>query len=328
MPSPPHRRTSRANVRASFLTSGMLHCLLLSWFAMASSQVMLPQYATQRGQSSMATLAVIAQRTTSEAVSLSEVDRIDRPIELPPIAIPPVSPAEPPLEEPTSTPLVTLEEIEAVQPPLPEPLVPLPTQEPLPGELATRLPGAEPLEPPPVLAANMSEQPVAEREPLPTPPAPPEPTQFVTGGEDRTDLVGPSEEPPPMTERSKPQQPEPEETAPKTKSTTSSTPAAASRQQDGAEQLVPPRRLPDNPNPRYPPEAIAGRIEGRVLLRVEILPSGQTGDVRVHQSSGHDNLDRAAIAAVEQWRFSPATRGGTPVRQAVLVPISFAIRNR
>ncbi|CAK9003867.1 Metal-pseudopaline receptor CntO [Durusdinium trenchii] len=297
----------------------MLHCLLLSWFAVASSQLILPQYATQQGQSSIAALAVIAERTISESTSISEADRIDRPFELPAVAIPPVSPAEPPVAEPTSTPLVTLEEIEAIQPPRPEPLAPLPTPEPLPGELANYLPGEEPPAAPQVLAANMTRQSADEQKRVPSPPAPPEPTQFVAGGQDRTDFVGPSETPPPMTERSEPQQPEPAETAPKTKSTTAATPTEASGQQNGAEQLVPPRRLPNNPNPRYPAEAVSRRLEGRVLLRVEILPTGETGEVRVHKSSGHENLDRAAIAAVEQWRFSPATRGGTPVRQAVLV---------
>ena len=37
-------------------------------------------------------------------------------------------------------------------------------------------------------------------------------------------------------------------------------------------------------------------------------------------------LDQRAIAAVKQWRFSPARRPGTPVDILVEVAVGFALR--
>ena len=36
-------------------------------------------------------------------------------------------------------------------------------------------------------------------------------------------------------------------------------------------------------------------------------------------------MDRAAIKAVRQWRFEPATKDGTPVDLEVDIPIKFAL---
>jgi protein TonB len=47
--------------------------------------------------------------------------------------------------------------------------------------------------------------------------------------------------------------------------------------------------------------------------------------VSVAHSSGHPVLDEAAIAAVRQWRFVAATRGGTAVPAAADVPVRFTL---
>lgn len=82
----------------------------------------------------------------------------------------------------------------------------------------------------------------------------------------------------------------------------------------------------DNPAPRYPYAARRRGQEGRVLLRVEVLPSGEAGQVEVMASSGVVSLDRAAADAVRRWRFRPAQRGGVPVRATVQVPVRFALK--
>ncbi len=83
-----------------------------------------------------------------------------------------------------------------------------------------------------------------------------------------------------------------------------------------------------NPPPPYPWQARRMGIEGRVVLRVEILQSGNAGHIEIRQSSGHELLDQAAIKAVGGWRFDPARIAGTPIIAWADVPISFRLTDR
>jgi protein TonB len=83
-----------------------------------------------------------------------------------------------------------------------------------------------------------------------------------------------------------------------------------------------------NPPPRYPISAYRERAQGTVILRVEVLPSGKSGEVVLQQTSGFDVLDEAAIATVRSWRFQPATRDGEPLKQWVNIPITFRLGQR
>lgn len=65
--------------------------------------------------------------------------------------------------------------------------------------------------------------------------------------------------------------------------------------------------------PRYPDSARRERREGKVRLRIEVLASGRVGEVAVSLSSGHADLDRAAIDALRRSRFRPAMRNGAAV---------------
>jgi len=78
-----------------------------------------------------------------------------------------------------------------------------------------------------------------------------------------------------------------------------------------------------NPPPDYPEMARDEGWEGRVVLKVHVLPSGQPDSVEVESSSGHGALDRAAVAAVKHWAFVPAKRGDTPIDGWVSVPLEF-----
>lgn len=86
-----------------------------------------------------------------------------------------------------------------------------------------------------------------------------------------------------------------------------------------------PARALSNPNPAYPPEAVRQRLEGRVILSVTIAVSGVVTKVIVAESCGHQVLDQAALDAVRQWRFSPATRSGMPVEWTARLPIRFRL---
>jgi protein TonB len=80
-----------------------------------------------------------------------------------------------------------------------------------------------------------------------------------------------------------------------------------------------------NVPPVYPYRARRKEIEGRVVLRVRVLPGGTARSVEVLSSSGHAILDRAALKAVRAWRFVPAKRAGVPVAGAIDVPITFRL---
>jgi TonB family protein len=91
-----------------------------------------------------------------------------------------------------------------------------------------------------------------------------------------------------------------------------------------AKLLVQPRYL-RNPKPLYPEEARKKGYYGEVMLRVEVLPNGQVGQIELQRSSGYDLLDRSALGAVRQWRFLPAKKGETHVSSWVHVPIKFQL---
>jgi protein TonB len=46
----------------------------------------------------------------------------------------------------------------------------------------------------------------------------------------------------------------------------------------------------------------------------------------IQATSGHEILDRAALAAVKDWLFEPGQRGGRRVAMKVLVPVRFSLR--
>jgi protein TonB len=86
------------------------------------------------------------------------------------------------------------------------------------------------------------------------------------------------------------------------------------------------RKLPENPPPPYPLDARLARQEGRVLLTVDIDAGGRVVQAAVYRSSGFPLLDAAAVQAVRDWRFAPATASSRPVASQLLVPIRFSLR--
>jgi TonB family protein len=77
--------------------------------------------------------------------------------------------------------------------------------------------------------------------------------------------------------------------------------------------------------PDYTEEARRRNVEGDVVMEIVVRRDGSVGEVRVLQGLGH-GLDERAIAAVRQWRFSPATRKGAPVDVMVEVAMEFKLR--
>jgi len=64
-----------------------------------------------------------------------------------------------------------------------------------------------------------------------------------------------------------------------------------------------------NMQPAYPPVAMANGEQGSVVVEALVDPDGTVDRMRFAQSSGYDDLDNAAVAAVMGWRFIPAADG-------------------
>ena len=84
----------------------------------------------------------------------------------------------------------------------------------------------------------------------------------------------------------------------------------------------PPAKIHDVP-PVYPPAARTAGIEGLVILEATVDPSGEVGDIEVVRSV--PELDEAAIAAVEQWRYEPMLVDGVAVPVSMTLTISFRL---
>jgi TonB family protein len=77
--------------------------------------------------------------------------------------------------------------------------------------------------------------------------------------------------------------------------------------------------------PEYSEEARKARYEGTVVLEAVIRKDGSIDVVHLLRSLGF-GLDQNAIEAVKRWRFSPATKNGTPVDSVLNVEVRFNLR--
>lgn len=104
----------------------------------------------------------------------------------------------------------------------------------------------------------------------------------------------------------------------------------------GESSLVPPveeggsyelPRVAKLAQPEYPEKAYNRKIEGTVIYRVTVDERGKLVQAVLEQGV-HPLLDEAALMAVEQSLYVPATRGGRPVRGELLVPFTFGEKDR
>jgi bla regulator protein blaR1 len=77
--------------------------------------------------------------------------------------------------------------------------------------------------------------------------------------------------------------------------------------------------------PNYTQRAMQRKIAGTVLLDCVVTRTGAPSRVKVLRPLDAD-LDRAAVRALEQWRFSPGTKGGKPVAVRVKVEMTFTLK--
>jgi protein TonB len=75
--------------------------------------------------------------------------------------------------------------------------------------------------------------------------------------------------------------------------------------------------------PVYPELAREEGETGTVILEVLVGADGLPGDVKVVRSQ--PSFDAAAVEAVRQFVFAPATRGGEPIATTIRIPIDFRL---
>lgn len=78
--------------------------------------------------------------------------------------------------------------------------------------------------------------------------------------------------------------------------------------------------------PRYPIDSRRAREQGTVVLSVTVGLDGRVAQIAVSRSSGFERLDRAALAAVKHWRWSPTRLNGAVSMVQGLVPIPFVLQ--
>ena len=76
---------------------------------------------------------------------------------------------------------------------------------------------------------------------------------------------------------------------------------------------------------RYPTAAMRARQEGWVVVSFTVDPDGKTSDVKVVESQPRHVFDRAAIDAVERYRFNPAMKDGVAVSSVKQQRIEFKL---
>ena len=77
------------------------------------------------------------------------------------------------------------------------------------------------------------------------------------------------------------------------------------------------------PHPEYPPLAKMARIQGTVRLDAVISKDGTIQDLKV--ISGHPLLVRAALDAVQRWRYQPTLLNGDAVEVATEIDVNFTL---
>ena len=89
--------------------------------------------------------------------------------------------------------------------------------------------------------------------------------------------------------------------------------AAATGGNTSAPAVITPAVLVKQQPARYPTAAMRTRQEGWVLVSFTVDPDGRTSNVKVAESQPRHVFDRAAIDAMERYRFTPATRNGEAI---------------
>jgi len=83
-------------------------------------------------------------------------------------------------------------------------------------------------------------------------------------------------------------------------------------------------RLVSKIEPEYSEDARKARLQGTVVLRIEVDTQGQAQNITVRQSLGL-GLDERAREAVKKWKFLPGKVNGKPATVVAYVEVNFRL---
>ncbi|PTY05123.1 hypothetical protein DB347_16745 [Opitutaceae bacterium EW11] len=74
--------------------------------------------------------------------------------------------------------------------------------------------------------------------------------------------------------------------------------------------------------PSFPSKMRKAGIDGKAIVVLIVNEKGLPEQVQVEQAT-HELFAKAAIDAIRQWQFKPATKGGQPVAVRLEIPMEF-----
>ena len=84
-----------------------------------------------------------------------------------------------------------------------------------------------------------------------------------------------------------------------------------------------PKKIKDV-KPVYPEAAKAAGVQGIVIIEIVIGTDGAVNEAKVLRSV--PELDRAAVDAVMQWKYTPTLLNGEPVKVIMTVTVTFSLQ--
>jgi protein TonB len=81
----------------------------------------------------------------------------------------------------------------------------------------------------------------------------------------------------------------------------------------------------NNPSFVYPVMANIYGVEGKLIMRVQVLSDGRPGEMLLKQSSGNGILDKDAREQLARWRYNPARKNGQTVTSWIDVPVIYRL---
>jgi TonB family protein len=83
-------------------------------------------------------------------------------------------------------------------------------------------------------------------------------------------------------------------------------------------------KLVSRTEPQYTQEAKDGKIEGTVVVGLEVNTEGKAQNLYIIRSLDK-GLDEEAIAAIKQWTFQPGEKDGKPVTVVATIEVNFRL---
>lgn len=87
---------------------------------------------------------------------------------------------------------------------------------------------------------------------------------------------------------------------------------------------ITPATVLSKPEPEYSEDARKAKLQGTVILRIEVDVQGRAQNISIAHSLGL-GLDEKAVEAVRRWLFRPATQNGKPISQQAIVEVNFRL---